>query len=165
MRKTHKNEKFHVPHLEHLRSLDGIYLASLSSRAIAFSLDIAIILVVVILLGLPAAYSDYLSGTTKNLVVPFEPFHNLKGIIALLLYFGTFTYFWSGQTLGKRLLKIRVISLKSDKLSLWQSIERSLGYGASALEAGFGFFQTIWYENRQAVHDRIAETIVIKIHQ
>ncbi|MCX6239496.1 MAG: hypothetical protein NTY07_18415 [Bacteroidia bacterium] len=52
--------------------------------------------------------------------------------------------------------------LKSDKLTLWQSLERSLGYGPSTLEAGFGFFQAAFHENRQAVHDWIAETVVIK---
>jgi uncharacterized RDD family membrane protein YckC len=37
-----------------------------------------------------------------------------------------------------------------------------LGYGASALEAGFGFFQYFLQPNRACVHDRIAETIVVK---
>jgi hypothetical protein len=38
---------------------------------------------------------------------------------------------------------------------------RSLGYGASALEGGFGFIQYITHPNAQTVHDRIAETIVV----
>jgi uncharacterized RDD family membrane protein YckC len=158
-----KNDKFRVPHLDHLRSLDGIPLAGFRSRTAAFIVDISVVLVVVILAGLPKAYSEYNSGTTDHLVVPFEPFHSFEGVIALVLYFGFLTYFWKGQTLGKRLLRIRVISLKNSKLTVWQCMERSLGYGASALEAGFGFFQAAWYENRQAVHDRIAETAVINI--
>jgi uncharacterized RDD family membrane protein YckC len=156
-----QNDKFHVPHLDHLRSLDGIPLAGFRSRAAAFVADLFVILVLVILAGLPTAYSEYTSGVTDHVTVPFEPFHSLKGVIALLLYFGLLTYFWNGQTLGKRLLKIRVISLKGHRLTLWQCLERSLGYGASALEGGFGFVQAVWYENRQAVHDRIAETAVI----
>jgi uncharacterized RDD family membrane protein YckC len=36
-----------------------------------------------------------------------------------------------------------------------------LGYGASTLELGFGFIQYFIHPNRQTVHDRIAETIVI----
>jgi uncharacterized RDD family membrane protein YckC len=46
-------------------------------------------------------------------------------------------------------------------LSLWHCIERALGYAASALEAGFGFAQFFLHPNRQTVHDRIAETIVV----
>jgi uncharacterized RDD family membrane protein YckC len=79
----------------------------------------------------------------------------------LVLYFGLFFRFTNGLTPGKRLLGIRVVSLTHPKLSLWQSIERALGYGASALEAGFGFFQYFLNPNHQCAHDRLAETIVV----
>ena len=49
-----------------------------------------------------------------------------------------------------------------DRITFWQAVERALGYGASMLEGGFGFFQYFIYPNRRCVHDRIAETIVIK---
>ena len=162
-RRKSRNKNFHVSHLDHLHSLKGIPLASFKSRGIAFILDVSVILVIVVLVGLPGAISDYRQGITESVVLTFNPFHNLKGIITLALYFGSLTYFWRGQTLGKRLLSIRVLSLKSDKLTIWQSIERSLGYGTSALEAGFGFFQAAWSENSQATHDRLAETVVVKI--
>ena len=42
------------------------------------------------------------------------------------------------------------------------SDKRALGYGASALEFGFGFIQYFIHPNRRTVHDRIAETIVVK---
>jgi uncharacterized RDD family membrane protein YckC len=58
-------------------------------------------------------------------------------------------------------MKIRVVSITHEQLSLWHSIERSLGYAASALEFGFGFIQYFIHPNRRTVHDRIAETIVI----
>jgi hypothetical protein len=41
-------------------------------------------------------------------------------------------------------------------------VERALGYGASALEGGFGFVQYFIHGNHCCVHDRIAETIVVK---
>jgi hypothetical protein len=47
-------------------------------------------------------------------------------------------------------------------LSLWHSFERALGYGASALEFGFGFLQYFLADNRQTTHDRIAGTIVVE---
>ena len=129
----------------------------------AFILDLFIILVFVILVGLPAVISNYNADSNEDLVLSYNLFLNLKGIIVMILYFRFLTYFRRGQTLGKRLLKIRVISLKSKELTLWQSIERSLGYGTSALEAGFGFFQALWSENSQTVHDRLAETVVIRV--
>jgi uncharacterized RDD family membrane protein YckC len=54
-----------------------------------------------------------------------------------------------------------VVSLNHERLSLWHAIERALGYAASSLEAGFGFLQYFTHPNRQTVHDRIAETIVV----
>jgi len=41
-------------------------------------------------------------------------------------------------------------------------VERALGYGASSLELGFGFIQYFIHPNRRTVHDRMAETIVIR---
>jgi uncharacterized RDD family membrane protein YckC len=58
-------------------------------------------------------------------------------------------------------LKIRAVSLLHQRLSLWHSIERALGYLASSLEAFFGFFQYFIDPNHRTVHDRIAETIVV----
>jgi uncharacterized RDD family membrane protein YckC len=93
-----------------------------------------------------------------------DPFHGWE-IVSLPLYFGLLTYLGRGQTIGKKLLKIRVVSIAHERLSLWHSIERSLGYGASILEGGFGFFQYFIHPNRQTVHDRIAETIVIRLYK
>ena len=70
-------------------------------------------------------------------------------------------YFMRGQTIGKKICHIRIVSLVHERIGLWHSLERALGYGASALEAGFGFFQYFIRPDRRTVHDRIAETIVI----
>jgi len=92
----------------------------------------------------------------------------LKIILKLLipvLYFGLITWAANGYTLGKRIFKIRIVSTNHKRLTLWHSIERSLGYYASALEFGFGFIQYFIDYNRRTVHDRIAETIVIKVNK
>jgi uncharacterized RDD family membrane protein YckC len=89
----------------------------------------------------------------------------LKILIKLLipvLYFGLITSCTNGYTLGKRIFKIRIVSTNHKHLTLWHSIERSIGYYASSLEFGFGFLQYFIDYNRRTVHDRIAETIVIK---
>jgi uncharacterized RDD family membrane protein YckC len=60
---------------------------------------------------------------------------------------------------------IRIVSLSHERISLWHSVERALGYGASLLEAGSGFFQYGVHPNKQTVHDRIAETIVVRVRR
>jgi hypothetical protein len=52
------------------------------------------------------------------------------------------------------------VSIVHHQMGSWHSIERALGYGASAFE--FGFAQYFIHPNRRTVHDRMAETIVIR---
>jgi uncharacterized RDD family membrane protein YckC len=89
-------------------------------------------------------------------------FGNWYSVLYLTLFFGLSNYFGNGRTLGKRLVGIRVVSLVHRRLSFWHSFERALGYGASTLEFGFGFFQYFIHPNQRTVHDRIAETIVVR---
>ena len=101
---------------------------------------------------------------SAHVQVRFE-FHlvtEVAWVLWLVLYFGLCVWKTNGLTLGKRLLGIRVVSLMHERMTLWQSVERALGYGASALEAGFGFLQYYLYPNHQCAHDRMAETIVVQ---
>jgi uncharacterized RDD family membrane protein YckC len=77
------------------------------------------------------------------------------------LYFTLTTFFFDGQTIGKKIFKIQIISLYHKKIGFWHCLERSLGYVASTLEFGLGFVQAVWNNNRMTLHDKIAETIVI----
>jgi uncharacterized RDD family membrane protein YckC len=88
----------------------------------------------------------------------------LKLFFGLLpvLYFALSFYFWSGKTIGKYFVRLRVLSLYHERLGLWHCIERSLGYFASALEFGFGYIQAFWNPNRMTLHDKIGETIVVE---
>ena len=79
-----------------------------------------------------------------------------------VLYFGLSTYLSNGRTPGKKLFGVRVVSLVHERMSLWQSAERALGYGAAALECGFGFVQFFIHPYRRTAQDRLAETIVVK---
>jgi hypothetical protein len=57
------------------------------------------------------------------------------------------------------------MSLTSDRLGIWQSVERALGYGAAVLEGGLGFVQFFWDRNRMCAQDRLAETIVVDVRK
>ena len=140
-------------------SLNGLPLASFGRRAAAFTIDFALITIIIGAIMLPETLRSM--AATSDFKMDINPFHGWE-LLSLPLYFGLWTYFGHGQSLGKKLLKIRVVSLTHEHLTLWHSIERSLGYGASILEGGFGFLQYFIHPNKQTVHDRIAETIVIK---
>lgn len=69
---------------------------------------------------------------------------------------------WKGQTVGKRMLKIRVLTLDGEPITWWTAFERAGGYAAGFATGLLGFAQVFWDANRQAIHDRIVGTVVVK---
>jgi len=137
--------------------LAGTPLASFRRRATAIVIDGLLIGIVLLLIG--GSTSGELAGGKVS--VSFE-LGGLVGVLIAVLYFGLATFFGRGRTIGKRICGIRVVSLVHEHLTLWHCIERTLGYSASSIEGGFGFLQYFKHANCQTVHDRIAETIVVR---
>ena len=150
-------------------------LATAPRRLIAMALDFVIIILFFIFtiallkfLGIKITHLDWKEYSHVEIEatnISDKSLHYLK--IALeffpIIYFTLTTYFTNGQTLGKKIMGIRVVSIYHHRIGLWHCIERSLGYAASTLEMGIGFFQVFWNPNRMALHDRIAETMVIRV--
>jgi uncharacterized RDD family membrane protein YckC len=78
------------------------------------------------------------------------------------LYMTVLLSMTNGQTLGKRLLGIRVLRLDGQSINWWVAFERAGGYAAGFATGLLGFAQVIWDANRQAIHDRIVGTVVIR---
>lgn len=78
------------------------------------------------------------------------------------LYFTVSLALWGGRTPGKRLLGIRVLRLTGEPVGWWIAFERFGGYAASAATALLGFARIFWDSNRQAMHDKIVDTVVIR---
>lgn len=83
------------------------------------------------------------------------------GVSWAAFYFTFLLTVWRGQTLGKRLLRIRVIRLDGHPLGWWGAFNRFGGYAASAFTGLLGFFEMLWDPNRQALHDRVVRTVVV----
>jgi hypothetical protein len=79
------------------------------------------------------------------------------------VYFTSFLALWGGYTPGKRLVGIRVIRLDGKPLGWWRSFERFGGYAASLSTGLLGFLQILWDRNRQGLHDKAVETVVIRV--
>jgi uncharacterized RDD family membrane protein YckC len=172
---------FDTSKIMHANQLEGMELANFTRRFFAFLIDLFLLVVIlyvtgsvldhfgVIDFGLTIGISS--DSSTNSLPEINNGTHinvpeYLKIIFKLLIpviYFGLITCITNGYTFGKRVFKIRIVSTSHKHLTLWHSIERSLGYYASSLEFGFGFLQYFIDYNRRTVHDRIAETIVIKV--
>jgi hypothetical protein len=79
----------------------------------------------------------------------------------MAIYFTAFVALWRGHTPGKRALGIRIVRLSGKPISWWIAFERFGGYGASVFTGMLGFFEMLWDANRQALHDKVARTVVI----
>jgi uncharacterized RDD family membrane protein YckC len=174
--KKTKKQRFFDPH-ETVRadSLAGAPLATFKQRFIAYAIDfiivgtfsaLALALITYLIIDVwhvPGTFLHVTQGPVKmEGKLEMDKTNDFIEALSVLIYFGLSVWLTNGLTLGKRIMRIRIVSLTHERITLWQSCERALGYGASALEAGFGFFQFFIYKNRTCVHDRIAETIVVQ---
>jgi uncharacterized RDD family membrane protein YckC len=153
---------YHVHDTGRMTELEGTPLASFGARLGAYACDVAAA-GLLFFLGAWATYPIW-----RRWVAPREDyhinldFHEWYGLLWFVLYFGLSCWLGNGRTLGKLVFGIRVVSLEHRRLTLWDSVERALGYAASAAEVGFGFLQYFTHANHRTLHDRIAETVVIR---
>ena len=78
------------------------------------------------------------------------------------VYLTLFLALWQGRTPGKKVMGLRVVRLNGQPIGLYLSLERAGGYAAGVATGLLGFAQLWWDPNRQAIHDKIAETVVIR---
>ena len=78
------------------------------------------------------------------------------------VYFTSFLALWQGQTPGKRMVGVRVIRLDGRPMTWWLAFERFGGYAASLSTGLLGFLQILWDRNRQGLHDKGVETVVVR---
>lgn len=101
---------------------------------------------------------------------PYSVIEWFKGFVGELglgfgwaaLYFSTLPTYFRGATIGKNLIGIYVVRLDGSTPSLWENFGRYGGYGAGLATGLMGFLQIFWDPNRQAIQDKISETLVLR---
>jgi uncharacterized RDD family membrane protein YckC len=78
------------------------------------------------------------------------------------VFFTAFLALWRGQTPGKKFTGVRVLRLDGKPIGWWIAFERFGGYAASLSVGLLGFFQILWDRNRQGLHDKACETVVVR---
>jgi uncharacterized RDD family membrane protein YckC len=151
---------FHAHETSRAEALEGTPLATFRQRTVGFAIDFAIVSLI-----------RKIVGDVWDAVPHVWERHTLIDITHVLsaavffVYFTLALYIGNGRTPGKWIARTSVVSLKAPRLTLWQSFERALGYGASVVEAGLGFLQFFRNRNSQCAHDRLAETIVVDLRR
>ena len=143
-------------------------LASIGNRFLACALDHAIQAVVLILIVI-----------TGLIVASYSSFANIlesapKWVIAILIivvflifssYFAFFEWLWSGQTPGKRWLKLRVIREDGRPITFWEACVRNLLRTFDMMPVPFysvGLISVFINSRDQRVGDLVAGTVVVR---
>jgi uncharacterized RDD family membrane protein YckC len=135
----------------------------LVTRGIAFAIDAIFVDVVAWIVG----------GAIAVIVSLFELPDEVSTVliavgaaVALLWVIGYFAVFWAttGQTLGNRVMRIRVRSARTDApLGLWRALLRVAGAILSALIFFLGFAMIVVDPRRRGLLDHIAGTVVVHV--
>jgi uncharacterized RDD family membrane protein YckC len=152
-----ERRRFQAHESARMDALNGLPLAYFWQRWLGHWIDL--ILVIVLWAPLEFLWRRFLFHQ-----IDFDlkwDYHEPGNILAMFLYWGLFNYFGNGRTPGKWIARTQAVSLTGERMGLWQSFERGLGYGAAVLEGGVGFLQYFWDRNRMCAQDRLAETIVV----
>ncbi|MDQ3011178.1 MAG: RDD family protein, partial [Acidobacteriota bacterium] len=148
-------------------------LASIGNRFIACAIDHIIQILAIVLTGVLAYRLSNGARKVGDKVV--EGFSEgslwtiaLSILVAFVLFFGYFVFFetvWSGQTPGKRWLKLRVIQEDGRPLTFFASLARNL---IRLMDMQPGFFYSVGIvsvfagEQAKRLGDYVAGTVVIK---
>ena len=86
--------------------------------------------------------------------------------ILTVVYFIIMTYF-TGATLGKRIMKLKVISANDDeKLNIFTVIYReTIGRYLSDAFCGIGYLTVAFTKDKKAIHDMLCDTRVVEVRR
>lgn len=157
-------------------SLQGYY-AGFSSRAFAIIVDYAIIVTITVVVAGGMAlffnmasvvrFIDWLDRLLPGIGLFFQwltsPAFVFSFLIAFQYLYFVFFFATTGQTVGKALMGLRVVTIDGKRLGVKRSFIRTVCYTLSLAPLGFGFLWALGQDQRQAWQDRIARTYVLYV--
>lgn len=148
---------------EEPEEIENAAYAGFWTRLAAFLIDSVLVWVGLLLVRLVMLFvSSGLNGTVLDGNILFH--YSLTDIVVYLaevVYFILFTYY-SGATLGKRVLNLRVVNADGGKLSLWDVVYReTIGRFLCAVTIGIGYIFVAADKEKRGLHDMLCDTRVI----
>ena len=142
--------------------------SSFLSRALAFIIDIALLSclhqILFFILGSRIAPLLTIDPMTFFVVaIPLYIVAFLLGFMLLSLFYFTFFHAWFGQTLGKMIIGIKVVSENDMAPSASMAFLRWTGYMLSLLPFAAGFLWSAVDKDHDAWHDKLALTRVVAV--
>ncbi len=133
----------------------------LVTRAIAFTLDAALLNLVAIVVAVAVGLALSVLSVPDEVVLVFAAVGGVLWLVWAVAYFATF---WSttGQTPANRLLRIKVVSARDGEVPRTrQCLVRFVGLTLAAIPLGAGFLPILFDDRRRGLQDMLARTVVI----
>lgn len=153
---------------EHFRSLHIYFptkdiLANFWWRLLAYIIDYIIILIFAVLVGVLFGILLRFLPDISDLG-PVENVYSWRIMIALamLFYNSVFEATELQGSIGKTVCKLRVVNKEGMRISFSNALGRNFGKIISSLICGLGFLNIFWDDKRQAWHDQLAKTYIIR---
>jgi len=149
--------------------MPGTYVkntASFAARAVALAIDFALLAAFHLLLLFLLAGRIFHNLLYIPPLAVFSAFLLYVSIYCLSLVFMHSIYFtvfhaWSGQTIGKMIMGIRVVSRDDERISPAIAFLRWTGSVLSFVPLGTGFLWSAVDKDHRTWHDRLAQTWVV----
>lgn len=133
--------------------------ATITKRAISFTIDDFL----VSFLFIAIFYDNIVSLTTQDDMISFI-IQNSWVLILLKVIYHTFFIAYSGATVGKYIVKIKVIDEESGyKLSWSKAVLRALIREIGESFLYFTFLFAFFDKKRQTLHDKVVKCVVIDV--
>lgn len=119
--------------------------ATFFQRFVAYLVDTVLLFVV-----------NYIIGIVLEPAAAF-----IASVVIAFAYFGTQEGGPTGQTVGKRVMNIKVVRTSGGELGFGVAVLRYVGRILSSIPCGLGYFWMLWDDERQTWHDKISSTYVV----
>ncbi|HTK21010.1 MAG TPA: RDD family protein [Mucilaginibacter sp.] len=146
-------------------------LANFWWRLLAYVIDYIVVLLSLMMLllglGLILAYtgvnsSEHETATGDADTAGAYTVLRLLVLIVLIFYNAAFEATRLQGSIGKTICKLKVVNAAGEKLSFGIALGRNFAKILSSMVCGLGFFSVLWDKNRQAWHDHLAKTFIIR---
>lgn len=101
-------------------------------------------------------------GDSQGVKLVSQMIGGMMGFILHWLYFALFEASETQATPGKMLCKLKVTDINGDRLSFARATGRAFSKYVSAFTCMVGYIMAAFTERKQALHDIIASTLVVR---
>jgi uncharacterized RDD family membrane protein YckC len=134
-------------------------VAGLGTRAIAQLIDLLIVGAVLVVVSIVAATIGFVGSATAEILVLV-----IGSFLVIFGYFWVSEVLWSGQTVGKKVFRLRAVGDRGEPLTFMQAGIRNIVRIADFLPYGYGVGMVVLFANGKGkrLGDLAAGTLVVK---